>query len=91
MKFDGNNISQALKHLEGWKHEEDSLIKTFKFADFREAFGFMVRVAFIAEELNHHPRFDNTYNTVTITLNTHDAGNTVTEKDLTLAARIQEL
>jgi len=51
----------------------------------------MVRVAFIAEELNHHPRFDNTYNTVALTLNTHDAGNTVTEKDLTLAARIQEL
>jgi 4a-hydroxytetrahydrobiopterin dehydratase len=84
-------IADALTRLDGWSHEEDSLTKTFRFGDFREAFGFMVRVAFVAEELNHHPRFDNTYNTVTLTLNTHDAGNTVTEKDLTLAARIQEL
>lgn len=91
MKLDGNTISQALIKLDGWKHEQDSLVKTFSFSDFREAFSFMVRVAFIAEELNHHPRFDNTYNKVTITLNTHDAGNTVTEKDINLATRIQEL
>jgi 4a-hydroxytetrahydrobiopterin dehydratase len=84
-------IADELLKLDGWKHENDSLMKTFRFGDFREAFSFMVRVAFIAEELNHHPRFDNTYNSVSLTLNTHDAGNTVTEKDLTLATRIQEL
>ncbi len=84
-------FAEELAKLDGWKHEDDSLKKTFRFGDFRQAMGFMVRVAFIAEELNHHPRFDNTYNTVVLTLNTHDAGNTVTEKDLTLAARIQEL
>ena len=91
MSLTPNQIAAELTKLDGWNHLEDSLVKTFRFGDFREAFGFMVRVAFIAEELNHHPRFDNTYNTVSLTLNTHDAGNTVTEKDLTLAARIQEL
>lgn len=91
MRLDKGNLVEAVAQLDGWKLEGDSLVKTFRFADFREAFGFMTRVAFIAEELNHHPRFDNTYNTVTLSLNTHDAGNTVTEKDLTLASRIQEL
>jgi len=91
MSLTTEHIAAELVKLEGWKHEDNSLMKTFRFGDFREAFSFMVRVAFIAEELNHHPRFDNTYNTVSLTLNTHDAGNTVTEKDLTLAARIQGL
>lgn len=84
-------IANELVKLDGWKHEHNSLTKSFHFSDFREAFSFMVRVAFIAEELNHHPRFDNTYNTVALSLNTHDAGNNVTDKDLTLAARIQAL
>jgi 4a-hydroxytetrahydrobiopterin dehydratase len=91
MAMNPDKIATELAKLDGWKHEDDCLKKTFRFGDFRQAFAFMVRVAFIAEELNHHPRFDNTYNTVALTLNTHDAGNTVTEKDLTLAARIQEL
>jgi 4a-hydroxytetrahydrobiopterin dehydratase len=91
MALNPENITAKLATLDGWKHEANSLVKSFHFKDFREAFSFMVRVAFIAEELNHHPRFDNTYNTVTLTLNTHDAGNTVTDKDLNLAARIQEL
>lgn len=91
MPINHDPIAAALKDLDGWEHRGGSLVKTFHFVDFRAAFSFMVRVAFIAEELEHHPRFDNTYNTVTLTLNTHDAGNTVTEKDLTLASRIQEL
>jgi 4a-hydroxytetrahydrobiopterin dehydratase len=91
MPLSHDQINAAIKNLDGWEHRGNSLEKTFRFGDFRQAFGFMVRVAFIAEELGHHPRFDNTYNTVTLTLNTHDAGNTVTDKDLTLAARIQEL
>ncbi len=91
MSLTPDHIAGELVKLDGWKHEENSLTKTFRFGDFREAFSFMVRVAFVAEELNHHPRLDNTYNTVTLTLNTHDAGNTVTDKDLTLAARIQGL
>ena len=74
-----------------WKEESNSLKKTFKFKNFSEAFAFMTRVAFIAEKMNHHPEWKNVYNTVEITLNTHDAGNTVTEKDRKLAAEIDKI
>jgi 4a-hydroxytetrahydrobiopterin dehydratase len=74
-----------------WKEEHNSLKRTFKFSDFTEAFAFMTRVAFIAEKMNHHPNWTNVYNTVEITLNTHDAGNTVTERDRKLAAAIDKL
>lgn len=74
-----------------WKEENNSLQKTFKFKNFSEAFAFMTRVAFLAEKMNHHPDWRNVYNTVEITLNTHDAGNTVTEKDRKLAGEIDKL
>jgi 4a-hydroxytetrahydrobiopterin dehydratase len=74
-----------------WKEEQNSLKRTFKFKDFTEAFAFMTRVAFIAEKMNHHPNWSNVYNTVEITLNTHDAGNVVTDKDRKLAAAIDKL
>jgi 4a-hydroxytetrahydrobiopterin dehydratase len=86
-----NEIEIALKDLQGWSFQNDSLVKTFSFKDFRTAFAFMTRVAFLAEEHQHHPRFDNVYNSVTLSLNTHDAGNIVTEKDLALARSIQAL
>jgi 4a-hydroxytetrahydrobiopterin dehydratase len=85
------DIEIALQELNGWSLVNDSLVKTFSFINFPEAFAFMTRVAFLAEEQQHHPRFDNVYNTVTLTLNTHDAGNKVTEKDLALARSIQDL
>lgn len=71
-----------------WKEENDQLIRTFEFADFVSAFGFMTRVALIAEKLDHHPEWKNVYNKVEIRLSTHDAGNVVTEKDLELARKI---
>ncbi len=71
-----------------WKNENNQLTKTFRFSNFSEAFGFMTRVALIAEKMNHHPTWTNTYNTVTFALSTHDAGNTVTEKDKALAKSI---
>lgn len=74
-----------------WKEENNSLKKTFKFKNFSEAFAFMTRVALVAEKQNHHPEWKNVYNTVDITLNTHDAGNTVTEKDRKLAAEIDKI
>lgn len=86
-----SDIEIALKDLQGWSFQNDSLVKTFSFKDFRAAFAFMTRVAFLAEEHQHHPRFDNVYNSVTLSLNTHDAGNKVTEKDLALARSIQAL
>lgn len=74
-----------------WKEENNRLVKSFRFADFSEAFGFMTRVALEAEKMNHHPTWTNTWNTVHIELSTHDAGNVVTEKDRKLAAIIDQL
>lgn len=74
-----------------WKEEDNKLKKTFKFKDFVEAFGFMSQVAIIAEKMNHHPNWSNVYNTVSFELNTHDAGDVVTEKDHKLADAIDGL
>jgi 4a-hydroxytetrahydrobiopterin dehydratase len=74
-----------------WKEENNRLIKTFKFQDFKEAFGFMTKVALVAEKMDHHPDWSNVYNSVTIKLSTHDAGNIVTEKDRKLAQAIDQL
>ncbi len=74
-----------------WKEANNTLSKTFKFANFIDAFAFMTRVALLAEKQNHHPNWSNVYNTVTINLNTHDAGDVVTEKDRKLADAIDKL
>lgn len=74
-----------------WKEVNNRLTKTFKFRDFNEAFGFMTRVALIAEQMNHHPTWTNTWNTVSFELSTHDAGDKVTDRDRKLAAAIDGL
>ena len=74
-----------------WTEENNSLKKTFTFKNFSEAFAFMTRIALIAEKMDHHPNWTNVYNKVEITLNTHDAGDIVTEKDRKLAAAIDKL
>jgi 4a-hydroxytetrahydrobiopterin dehydratase len=74
-----------------WVEENNKLKKTFQFKDFSEAFAFMTRVALAAEKMDHHPNWSNVYNRVQIELNTHDAGNIVTEKDRKLAALIDKL
>src|ERR1041384_2896026 len=84
-------IAAALDGLPGWTLKRDALVKTFEFASFREALGFMVRVGFEAEAMNHHPEWTNVYNRVAIRLSTHDAGNKVTAKDVELATKIQAL
>lgn len=66
-------------------------MKTFSFDDFREAMGFLVRVAFLAEEAGHHPEIENVYDTVRLAFTTHDAGSRVTEKDVEIARRIEHL
>ena len=68
-----------------WITKDNKLVKEFKFKDFTEAFAFLTKVAFAAEKQNHHPELYNVYNKVTISLQTHDAGNLVTEKDHKLA------
>lgn len=71
-----------------WKREKDHLEQTFAFKNFVSAFGFMTRVAFAAEKAGHHPNWSNEYNKVHIKLSTHDADNTITEKDEQLAETI---
>lgn len=74
-----------------WKEENNKLYKKFIFRDFNEAFSFMTRVALLSEKADHHPTWTNTWNTVEIWLTTHDAGNTVTNKDAALADKIDGL
>lgn len=74
-----------------WQEENNELVRKFEFGTFVEAFGFMSRVALLAEKQNHHPWWSNVYNQVEIRLTTHDKGNTITEKDRKLAAAIDEL
>lgn len=75
---------------EQWKEIDRKLYKSLIFKDFQEAFTFMVRVAFLAEKHNHHPRWTNEWNKVEIWLSTHDAGDIVTEKDRVLAREIDD-
>ena len=74
-----------------WNQEDNNLKRVFEFKDFVEAFGFMSKVALIAEKMDHHPNWSNSYNKVTIELYTHDLGNTVSEKDKALARAIDKL
>ena len=74
-----------------WKEVNNRLTNTFKFKDFSEAFGFMTRVALVAESMNHHPTWTNTWNTVSFELSTHDAGDKVTDLDRKLADAIDRL
>ena len=71
-----------------WTEIDNALYRKFEFADFSEAFAFMTRVALAVEKMDHHPKWTNVWNTVEVWLNTHDADNTVTEKDRKLAAKI---
>ena len=74
-----------------WKEDNNQLQASFQFKNFIEAFSFMTEVAFLAEKMNHHPNWQNVYNTVNIALSTHDAGNIVTDKDRELAQAIDQV
>lgn len=74
-----------------WTEQNNTLYRKFEFANFSEAFAFMTRVAIEAEKMNHHPLWTNVWNCVEIWLSTHDANNTVTDKDRKLAAKIDAL
>lgn len=74
-----------------WEEKDNALCRKFVFADFSQAFAFMTRVALVAEKMDHHPNWSNTWNTVEIRLNTHSAGDIITDKDRELAKRIDAL
>jgi 4a-hydroxytetrahydrobiopterin dehydratase len=82
----------ALGKLPDWSElsGRDAITRKFKFKDFREAFAFMTKVADVANEMDHHPEWLNVYNTVAVTLSTHDAGG-LTELDTKLAAAMDRL
>lgn len=79
------------EYNEMWTEKNDKLVKTFEFNNFVEAFGFMTKVAIIAEKMDHHPNWSNVYNKVSIELSTHDAGGIVTDKDKELAKAIDAI
>nr|WP_298997912.1 4a-hydroxytetrahydrobiopterin dehydratase [uncultured Allomuricauda sp.] len=89
-KLTSSQIEEQLKNLNGWSHENGSIVKTFQFSDFKEAFSVMTRIAFEAEKVNHHPEWENVYNRLTIKLNTHDAGG-ITAYDFDLAKIIESI
>jgi 4a-hydroxytetrahydrobiopterin dehydratase len=74
-----------------WQEQDNKLSRSFEFKNFSEAWAFMNRVALLAEKMDHHPNWSNVYNKVTIELTSHDAGNTVTERDRKLAKAIDKL
>jgi 4a-hydroxytetrahydrobiopterin dehydratase len=84
--------SEALARLPGWRMVEgrDAIARTFTFADFNEAFGFMTRAALAAEKMDHHPEWTNVYRTVTVTLSSHDAGG-LTRRDVALAEAMDRI
>ena len=74
-----------------WTEKNNQLQRSFEFKDFVHAFAFMTRVAFVAEKMNHHPNWNNVWNKVDISLNTHDAGDIVTDKDRKLSEAIDKI
>ncbi|NKB52306.1 MAG: 4a-hydroxytetrahydrobiopterin dehydratase [Rhizobiaceae bacterium] len=91
-QLSNTQINDALARLSNWSLAQDgsAITRTFIFSNFVEAFGFMTRVALIAEKMNHHPEWSNVYKTVEVTLTTHSA-NGLTELDINLAEKMDTL
>ncbi len=85
-----DQIAELQAALPLWRVDNGKLQREFRFADFSEAFGFMARVALVAEQLGHHPEWSNVWNKVSIELTTHDSGG-LTDLDVALARRIDAL
>ncbi len=88
--LDGNEIESRMHTLQDWRYENSTLQREIALNNFREAMALMTRIAFEAEDMNHHPDWSNVYNKVHISLSTHDAGG-VTELDFELARRIDDI
>ncbi|WP_127845696.1 4a-hydroxytetrahydrobiopterin dehydratase [Psychroflexus aestuariivivens] len=89
-KLSKTEIESKLKNLEGWEFSENSIQTSLEFDNFKDAFSAMTRIAFEAEAQQHHPNWFNVYNTLEISLSTHDADG-VTEKDFKLAKAIENI
>jgi 4a-hydroxytetrahydrobiopterin dehydratase len=89
-KLSDSEIRERLGQLSAWTLDGNKIRREFKFSDFVAAFGFMTRVALLAEKADHHPEWFNVYNKVRIELTTHDAGG-LSESDFALATQIDKL
>jgi 4a-hydroxytetrahydrobiopterin dehydratase len=91
-KLSESERAEALATLPKWLHqaERDAIVRQFKFSDFSEAFGFMTRVALLAEKADHHPEWSNVYNRVEVLLTTHDC-NGLSKRDIAMAKAIDAL
>jgi 4a-hydroxytetrahydrobiopterin dehydratase len=91
-KLNDAERDEALSGLAGWSHDadRDAIAKSYRFADFGEAFAFMTRVALEAEKADHHPEWSNVWNRVDIALTTHSAGG-LTARDVALAKKIDAM
>lgn len=89
-KLNQNQIKEKLSNLDGWVLDNDAITKSYKFKNFKEAFSKMTEIAFECEAQNHHPNWENVYNSLTIRLNTHDV-NGITQNDFDLATKIEKI
>jgi 4a-hydroxytetrahydrobiopterin dehydratase len=89
-KLSANVIEQELSGLSSWSLNDGKLYRQFVFENFIEAFGFMTRVAMLAESMDHHPEWSNVYNRVEIHLTTHDASG-ISYRDFELAEQVDHL
>ena len=88
--LDEPTLEELLRRLPDWERRGDRIARTFRFPDFVDAFGWMARVALVAEQMDHHPEWRNVYGTVEVELTTHAAGG-LTERDLRLAREMDRL
>jgi 4a-hydroxytetrahydrobiopterin dehydratase len=89
-KLNQNQIKEKLSNLDGWILDNGAITKSYKFKNFKEAFSKMTEIAFECEAQNHHPNWENVYNSLTIRLNTHDV-NGITQNDFDLATKIEKI
>lgn len=89
-KLTEDQIQEHLSGIDNWEYSDNGIHTTIEFNDFKDCFAVMTRIAFEAEGMGHHPDWNNVYNTLSITLSTHDAGG-LTEKDFKLAKIIDAL
>ncbi len=86
-----SDIQAASAGLPGWSHADGALVREYTCSDFETAIAFIVRIAFHAHRMDHHPELFNVYSTLRVRLTTHDAGDRVTQRDLDLARAIEPL
>ena len=90
IRLSEDQIQSELKNLDGWSVKDGKLHREFQFADFNQAFGYMLRAAMHCEKMNHHPEWFNVYNKLSVDLMTHDAGG-ITQNDINLAKILNSL